>query len=209
MPISPEQKEELTQRILEVTERQIAENGLAAVSTRSIAREAGCSGGSIYTRFSDFDDLVLAVNSRALARFGAVLDRLAAEAGNLSIEDRLIAMAFAYLDFALSERNSWSALFEHRLADGDTLPDWHRRDHLRLFAYIEAPLLEFDPELTEEQAGQLARTLYSAVHGIVSVSIEDRLGRVETEVLRRQIAVVLQGIAAGWRQVPPSRLLAR
>ncbi len=208
MPISPEQKEELTQRILEVTERQIAENGLAAVSTRLIAREAGCSGGSIYTRFADFDDLVLAVNSRALARFGATLDRLAAEAVPLSIEDRLIAMAFAYLDFALRERNSWSALFEHRLADGETLPDWHRQDHLRLFAYIEAPLREFDPGLSPEHAGQLARTLYSAVHGIVSLSIEDRLGRVETEVLRCQIVAVLKGIAAGWRLEPPSRLLA-
>ena len=208
MPISAEQKEELTNRILDVAERQITENGLGSVSTRSIAREAGCSGGSIYTRFADFDELVLAVNSRALERFGAVLDRLQENEADLSIEDRLCAMALAYLDFALTERNRWSALFEHRMTDGRPLPDWHRQDHLRLFAYIEKPLREFDPALTDTQAQELSRTLYSAVHGIVSLSIEDRLGRVDTETLRRHIKLVLSGIAAGWRQAPPSAMLA-
>lgn len=208
MPISAEQKEELTQRILDVAERQIADNGLAAVSTRSIAREAGCSGGSIYTRFTDFDELVLTVNARALERFGQVLDRLQEDGPDLSIEERLCAMALAYLDFALGQRNSWSALFEHRMTDGRPLPDWHRDDHLRLFAYIERPLRTFDPGLTERQAQELARTLYSAVHGIVSLGIEDRLGRIDAMTLRRHITLVLSGIIAGWRQTPPSTLLA-
>lgn len=204
MPISAEQKEELTQRILDVTERQIAENGLAAVSTRSIAREAGCSGGSIYTRFSDFDDLVLAVNSRVLARFGSILADLRESARNLPVEQRLCGMADAYLDFALGERNAWSALFEHRLPDGRSLPDWHRDDHYRLFAMIEEPLLELDPKLTPAQAAALARTIYSAVHGIVSLSIEDRLGRVDEASLRGQLRLVVLALAAGLRQTPPS-----
>jgi AcrR family transcriptional regulator len=49
------------QRIIEATWNVIAEKGLAALTTRTVAREAGISHGMCHYHFAGKDDLVLAV----------------------------------------------------------------------------------------------------------------------------------------------------
>ena len=52
---------ELRARLIDVAERTIAENGLAALKARDLAREAGCSVGTIYNVFEHLDELILCV----------------------------------------------------------------------------------------------------------------------------------------------------
>lgn len=49
------------QQILDATGRLIRNRGLARVTTKEIAREAGCAEGTLYKHFDRKDDLVLAV----------------------------------------------------------------------------------------------------------------------------------------------------
>ncbi len=85
-------------------------------------------------------------------------------------------LALAYLAFARRETPSWRALFDYRLPPGASLPDWFaiRRD--RLFTLLEAPLSALLPERAAEEVRREARTLFSAVHGIVALGLEEKLG---------------------------------
>src|SRR5882724_268568 len=59
--VGRETKMNMRQQILAATERVIQEKGLARVTTREIARAAGCSEGTLYKHFEDKEDLFLAV----------------------------------------------------------------------------------------------------------------------------------------------------
>src|SRR5690348_14675512 len=54
------------QHILDATERIIQTKGFARVTTREIAREAGCAEGTLYKHFVSKDDLFLAVIQKNL-----------------------------------------------------------------------------------------------------------------------------------------------
>ena len=90
-------------------------------------------------------------------------------------EAELQRLARAYLGYARDEEPRWRALFEHRLPPEKPLPDWYARDRDRLFALAEAPLASLLPN--EEPAARKlrARTLFSAVHGVVLLGLEEKL----------------------------------
>jgi hypothetical protein len=43
----------------------------------------------------------------------------------------------------------------------------------------------------------LARTLFSAVHGVVTLGLEEKLGVVPPDILRRQLTLVVSAAADG------------
>ena len=67
----------------------------------------------------------------------------------------------------------------------------------RLFAYIEQPLGQLAPKLAPEQRALLARSLFSAVHGIVLIGLEEKLQSIPLAVLREQATVMVAAIARG------------
>lgn len=192
--ISQEKIEARREAIVDAAEALIAESGLSSVSARSVAKRADCSTSLIYLHFKDFDEVVLRANSRFIARLDAAL---AAGAASQSVADRYVELALVYLRFGLANRPQWSALFEHRMADGRPLPEWHLEEHLRLFRHISEPLGKLLPDMGLDDRNRLARTIYSAVHGIVSLSIERRLGEVPVTELEGQIELVVRAMVGG------------
>ena len=110
---------------------------------------------------------------------------------------RLIHLAVAYLDFAAANTPRWRALFEHRLPEGKPMPEWYLGEQIRLFGYIEQPLRDLQPDLLPEQLAMLARSLFSAVHGIITLGLEEKLGAVSLEELRNQTALIVSAIVIG------------
>jgi AcrR family transcriptional regulator len=72
--------------ILDAAERLVRQRGVGRVTTKAIAREAGCAEGSIFNHFTGKNDLLLAVVGERLPAFGAVGKDLTAGdvAGNLT-----------------------------------------------------------------------------------------------------------------------------
>ena len=66
-----------------------------------------------------------------------------------------------------------------------------------LFAEVEQPLTVLLPELDEGARRVLARTLFSAVHGIVGLGLEEKLVSLPLPDLRSQLAAAVRAIAAG------------
>jgi hypothetical protein len=106
-------------------------------------------------------------------------------------------MAGAYLDFAAGNTPRWRALFEHRLPAGKSLPDWYLAEQAKLFRYLERPLETLIPALPPAERAILARSLFSAVHGLVTLGLEEKLGTVPLPALRRQIAVLATALGCG------------
>src|SRR5437868_12652522 len=160
-------RDQLRDALTTAAARAIAERGLAGLKARQLADEAGCAVGAIYNVVADLDELVLLANARTLAALEKAL--AAAESpGNgpdWAIE-QLVKLALAYIEFAASHRKQWQALFEHRLASGQIAPDWYQRELERLFGLVERPVAELQPDTTAERRKLLARSLFSAAHGV-------------------------------------------
>ena len=190
-------REILKENLLNAAEERIESQGLSALRARDITKDAGCALGSLYNAYEDLDLLVLAVNSRTLARLHGALQK--ASALQEDPEETLLALALAYLEFGTANPNLWAALFDHHMPPGIPVPDWHLDEHAVLIAEIVGPLSQIDPDLDTESLALRARTVFSAVHGIVKLSLEGRFVALEPEVLRAELSGFIRQYLRGFR----------
>ena len=190
----------LREQLIDAAERTIASKGLAALRARDLARETGCAVGTIYNVFEHLDELVLCVGSRTLAMLDAALAGArpaVRESSRTEAVDDLVRLALAYLEFAATHTVRWRALFEHRMSGDRSLPEWFVEQQHWLFAQVEQPLTALLPELDREGRRILARTVFSAVHGIVALGLEEKLVSLSLSDLARQLTAMVHAIAAG------------
>jgi AcrR family transcriptional regulator len=193
-------RQDLKSALVEVAERALARHGLAAVRARDLAAEVGCAVGAIYNVFADLDELVMVVNARTLQTLERDLKAIPAASergGPAEAVDHLVRLADAYLDFALTHTERWRAVFEHRMPPGKQMPGWYLDEQMRLFGYVEQPLRLLLPQLDEHTRALVARSLVSAVHGVVSLGLEEKLQTLPVETLREQVALLVTAIGRG------------
>ena len=182
--------------MIEAAERAISAKGLAGLKTRELAQEIGCANGGVYNLVEDVDELILRVGSRTLARLDASLS-LAEMSGPRTPRETLVRIAVAYCDFAAENLELWRALFEHRMERGKDVPDWAIREQMELFAHIYRPLAALFPARNPDQFGITARSLFSAVHGMVALGLEQKLVAVPLPALRKEIAGLVRAMIDG------------
>lgn len=187
-------REVLRERLIDAAGRQVADRGLASLRARDVAAEAGCALGGIYTVFADLDDLILHVNARTLERMGRELVEVV---GDRHAGDALKALARGYARFARENRNLWAALFDHRMADGGPSPDWLLARHAALAQQIVPPLAAMQPELSRADLEIRARSYFAAVHGIVSMSLQQRFLGLPDDRLEPELDAFVDVVAAG------------
>jgi len=191
----------LRERLIDAAERTIAAKGLAALKARDLAREVGCAVGTIYNVFDHMDALVLCVGSRTLAMLEeALVAARPTTAGHDSAKeaaDDLVQLALAYLEFAGMHTVRWRALFEHRMSEDRALPEWFVEQQQRLFAQVERPLSTLLPEIDRDAQRILARTVFSTVHGIVALGLDEKLLSLPLADLAAQLAATVRAIATG------------
>ncbi len=177
-------------------ERSIHAGGLAGLKTRELAREIGCANGAVYNLVADMDELTLLVGARTLARLDAALIAAESDCPALPVET-LVRIALAYCDFAADNLQLWRALFEHRMTQGKPVPEWAVAQQMALFRHIYRPLVVLFPKRTTQQLSVTARSLFSAVHGMVTLGLEQKLIAVPVEALRTEIAIMVRAMIDG------------
>jgi AcrR family transcriptional regulator len=168
--------------ILKVTRRLIASKGLRSLKIRDVAAAANCAIGSIYNEFGDFDGLILTVNRGVVSTLDTVL-------GKVPKDDpvaHLHGLAQAYLGFARKHPNLLRSLFEHRMEDDRPFPDDLLRSVMRTFELMHEPMERLLPDADPIEVGLIARTMFSAVHGIIMLGLEERMVAVPPKQLQRQ-----------------------
>ncbi|MDV6331812.1 TetR-like C-terminal domain-containing protein [Asticcacaulis sp. 201] len=175
--------------LIAAAEKRICESGTLSLKARDLAADIGVALGGLYNIVQDMDALLLLVSSRTLARLGEAAQTAT---GHLPMTtraeaiERLVAVAHTYLAFARENLPLWRMIFELRL--DSPLPDWAAQDQLRLFRHIGEPLHVIMPDLDTLALTVRARTLFAAVHGIISIGLEERLIAVPPQKLADEIA---------------------
>jgi len=201
-----QRRDKLREALIDAAERTIETEGLQALRARDLAAEVGCAVGAIYNAVADLDELVYAVNARTLAALEKTFTAAGAAGTNVQSADNAIAqfvrLALAYTDFAAANRPRWRAIFAHQPPAGREIPDAYMADQLRLFSYVEQPLQILMPATTRERRTLLARSLFSAVHGIVVLGLEEKLQLIPLPVLREQVIFLVEAMGRGLIQQP-------
>src|SRR6185369_13134862 len=191
-----ERRAKLREELILAAERSISAGGLAGLKTRDLAREIGCANGAVYNLVEDMDELILRVGSRTLARLDAALTN-AESNGAPSPRETLVRIAVAYCDFAAENLELWRALFEHRMAPDKQVPEWAVEEQMNLFRHIYHPLAKLFPNWNADELGITARSLFAAVHGMVSLGLEQKLIAVPVAALRDEIATIVKATIKG------------
>ncbi|MDP5217769.1 TetR/AcrR family transcriptional regulator [Ruegeria sp. 2205SS24-7] len=182
-------KAALRDKLVAAAERRIAKDGASSLRARDLAQDAGCALGAIYNAFDDLNAIVMAVNGRTFSKLGqAVADSFD---GSEEPVQRLIKMSHAYLNFASEHANLWRALFDLEMTADGPVPVWYLEALRGLFAHITEPLSEIFPELSKDDLQLMTRALFSSVHGIVLLGLENRISGVPADQIERMIALVL------------------
>ncbi|MHC2337420.1 TetR/AcrR family transcriptional regulator [Bradyrhizobium sp. USDA 4454] len=191
-----ERRAKLREALIEAAERAIAAKGLGGLKTRELAQEIGVANGGVYNLVEDVDELILRVGSRTLARLDASLS-LAEIGAAAAPREMLVRIAVAYCDFAADNLELWRALFEHRMQPGKPVPEWAITEQMELFRHIYKPLAVLFPQRSPAQLGVTARSLFSAVHGMVALGLEHKLIAVPIGQLRSEIATLTRAMVEG------------
>lgn len=188
-------REGLRPLILERAGDILAGEGLAAVQARRLASEGNCSVGTLYNLFQDRDGLIVAVNRETLRAMGRPLDAARAATRSMDLEARLLALALAYMAFALGNLNRWLAVFEFRLPEGRDLPDDYMGERARLLGLLEETIGSAVPDANERTLA--ARALFGAAHGILHLAVNNRLSDFDAAAVEREIRFIVKAAAAG------------
>jgi len=189
-----QRKEVLREKLIVAAEERIDRDGVGALRARDLAKDAGCAVGAIYTAYDDLNALIMAVNGRTFQKLGQVVASSVDGAGEETATSRLILMSNAYLGFASDHTNLWRALFDLQMRADDQVPDWYLQALRTLFSHIARPVAELFPDYNHEQLDLMVRALFSSVHGIVLLGLEQRISAVPLAKVEQMIAQVLSQV---------------
>jgi AcrR family transcriptional regulator len=191
----PTYRQKIRTTMIDIAERVLATEGLAALQARRIAKEADCAVGTLYNVFDGLDDLIITANARTLVSLGDALIAARDAAPDATVHGRLMALALAYLDFARKNERAWRAVFEHHMTEKKDVPQWYREDQGRLFGLVESVLA--DSDVASADRPRAARAMFSAVHGIVTIALDQKLAPTDPEDASAHVRFIVRAISSG------------
>jgi|GEM_PF-280133 len=191
-------REKKRQALIDAAEKMIKQGGLKCVKARQLAAHVGIALGQIYNLVGDLDEIILAVNSRTIHSLEKKLEQRLKALPLVSPSEKLTAIAIAYHHFARDNYHLWHALFDHQpLPEQKTWPNWVAQEHLRPFQLLEPLLASFCPIMTAQQLSIFTQTLFSAVHGIITLALDARDVGVPKEQIDAQLRLHITLICLG------------
>ncbi len=150
--------------------------GLDGLDVRKIAKAAGCSVGTFYNHYKTLDDLIICFNGTTLDILTVCMfENITASD---SAKEIIHKICQNYIAFAEHSHAEWFLLLEYPLKI--EIPTWYKEQSEQLFQKISNtfhPILRGPRKDTEKAV----KILWSALHGICSLSLKQRLRFKETQ----------------------------
>lgn len=193
--MTPEQLEEVRNRILHEAAIIVAEEGVGALSMRYLASKLGMTGGALYRYFPSRQDVILAHFSKGIT---ALYEELIAREPSPDPLTALRDYALAYADFAFTDPIRFRLMFlEDNLATKnaglqyESVPAAYGEFVRRTGAAMDARILAAsDPKRATD-------VLWAGLHGAVTLAItapEMEFGD-QREFVERTIDTILNGLS--------------
>ncbi len=170
-------REKTKEAIIEEARYIINLEGLQGLSIRKIAGRIGCSIGTIYNVFKNLDDVILTINGLTLDDLYSQLQSAVAGGGPPKAD--LQKLARSYVTFSRERYHLWNTLFEHRLPEGSSLPNWLQQKIDKPFMLVTTSLVPLFSN--RQEAERTAHILWAGLHGICSLSLSGKLKTVKAE----------------------------
>jgi AcrR family transcriptional regulator len=168
--------------LLEAAERVLERDGLAGLTRRAAAREAGVSHAAPTHHFGDLTGLVSELAAVGYRQFSAAMT--AAAAAGTSLTEKAMARAKAYVAFAQAHPGMYGLMFRAERLDMKR-PSLCEAANASFAGFAGAIGASRHEQISEEalsldQAAAIVRA-WSLVHGFTMLLLDDRL----SDVLRR------------------------
>lgn len=213
---NPRAPDDVRSRVLTAALELIERDGLDALSMREVARIAGVSHQAPYHYFADREAILAAMAQDGFGRLADALDRCSAE--GMPPNERLAALARAYVRFALGAPALFKLMFRPDLLDGERFPEVHTagsRAFEPLPRAIQACIAAGLPDVPSAEA--LVVLGWSFAHGLASLLVDGCLAMkmegaangadaLVDDVTRAMDALIAPRMTAG---VGPSRAKAK
>jgi AcrR family transcriptional regulator len=194
-------RESLRPLLIESATQLLEREGFAGLQARPLAKSVGCSVGTVYNLFGSMDGLILAANAKTLTQMREHLEQTDADwqGGENDAHGRLMALASAYFEFYKAHEKRWAAVFEFSREGDDHIPEWYSKEIGLLMLQIENIIAPLAGAALPEARARIARALWAATHGIVTLSFSGRLGPVRRETVLEDVDVVVKAVVDGLR----------
>ncbi|MEF1173749.1 TetR-like C-terminal domain-containing protein [Vibrio sinaloensis] len=164
-------REQLIALTLDTVKDFLEQNSYHELSLRKIANMIGYVPSTLVNVFGNYNLLLLHVVAQTL-------DELSEEAKNVvggSVDHKtaLYQLAYCYHDFAQKHPHRWQLIFEHNM-NGEALPEWQSQRIDSMTGMLEHLLRVLAPERSEDEVLKASRVLWSGVHGITLLSVDDK-----------------------------------
>jgi AcrR family transcriptional regulator len=153
----------------------LAEEGGGALSLRKVASRAGVSHAAPYAHFGDRQDLIAAISTEGFRQLYEQIKDVV-EANPHDLVNRLIEVAWAYVQFAMQNSSLFKIMFSGILQEENKYPEFVKISHENFLLLVhlvqecqQAGLLRPGP------ADVLALSVWSLVHGFVSLLLEKQI----------------------------------
>lgn len=168
---------DIRRTILDVTRRLLIEQGITQLSTRMIAREVGCSVGTIYFYFENKDVLIHALIEEGFDKLVEIQEQT--ETSIADPLERLKALCRNYITFALENPEYYEIMFMLKPERMARYPQEKYRKARRSLEVLATALEEGTASGIMRVAKPYleAHLIWSFMHGIVSLLQVKRIDR--------------------------------
>lgn len=170
--------------MLDAARRVLVRDGVALLSMRTVAAEAGVTATAIYRHFQDKDTLLRTLIREQYDLFLQYLSEARPEKRPI---DRLLAAFDRYVDFAIDHPNGYELLFVAPHGIGiDRYPSDFASGKSRGFRALKAMVDECIEagQVRDGDAADIALDFYAHAHGLVMLHRAGRFGG-RVDALRR------------------------
>lgn len=177
------------QAVIEGAARLLAEEGPSSLSVRRMAELGGGSTQMIYTLFGGKQGVADALYAEGFRRLGDAMVVALHAAGPLGDPVRLVALAHAYRDFALSERSFFAVMFGPAIPDFVPAPSTRDAGKAATFgqvvtevqACLDAGALDVGP------ADDVAKRCWASIHGLAALEVAGMLDDVNPALVEQML----------------------
>jgi AcrR family transcriptional regulator len=187
--------------LLAIAERKVEETGVAGLSLRELAREAGVSHGAPRPHFPDKQALLNALAVRGLDQLGERLNADVELRRGTSFEKRLLAFTRVYVTFATEHPVLLELMFARKEEPG---AGEVRAANDRAFAAPQALIADAYAAgyITGDDADQVAMTVLATIQGLAAIITSGMIGDRPAD---KVIAHTIKTLAAGLRATIKAR----
>lgn len=189
-------REELINLTLATVKDFLKENSYHELSLRKIANMIGYVPSTLVNVFGNYNLLLLHVVAETLDE----LQQASTKAVNRSKDahQALFELAYCYHDFAQKHPYRWQLVFEHNM-NGAELPEWQAKRIDGMTGMLESLLAQLAPHRTESEIIQASRVLWSGVHGITLLSVDNKFFSSEPVDGKALISNLLSNYLTNWQ----------